>query len=184
MMKIYLFEEHEMKKFLAIALSVMATGAMAQTTYVQNATVVEVSPKYEQFRVTNPQQVCQQVEVPVYRTTTQRGGDNLGSFIVGAVIGNAIGKATGVDGGQAIGTIIGGAVANEHQKDHNTSSTNEIIGYRQEQRCGTQYSTEVQERFIGNYVTVDYNGMRMSYTTRDANVKIGDLVRITVAIRK
>lgn len=173
-----------MKKFLAIALSVMATSAMAQTTYVQQATVVEVSPKYEEFRVSRPQQICQQVEVPVYRTTTQRGGDNLGTFIVGAIIGNAIGKATGIDGAQAIGGIVGGAVANEHQKDHNTATTNEIIGYRQEQRCGTQYSTDVQQRFVGNYVTVDFNGMRMSYRTMDSNVKIGDLVRITVALNK
>ena len=173
-----------MKKFLAIVMSVIATGVMAQTTYVQQATVVEVSPTYEELKVSRPQQICQQVEVPVYRTTTQRGGDNLGTFIVGAIIGNAIGKATGIDGGQAIGGIVGGAVANEHQKDHNTTTTNEIIGYRQEQRCSTQYSTEVQQRFVGNYVTVDFNGMRMSYRTMDINVKIGDLVRISVALNK
>lgn len=175
---------HKMKKFLLI-LAIAATGAQAQTTYMQSATVVQVAPKVEYQIVPQTQQTCQTVEVPVYRTTTNRGSDNLGSFIVGAVIGNAIGKATGIEHGQAIGGIIGGVAANEHQKQQNTTSTNEIVGYRQEQRCTvTQTTSRSQERVTGSYVTVEFNGMRLSYDTTDTNIRPGDTVRIRVALSK
>ena len=169
-----------MKKLLASAImaSAVATSASAGS-YTQMATVVASDPYFKSVTVSNPVQSCNTVEVPIYQQ--QKGGDDIGSFLGGAIIGGIIGNAVDGKGAAGVGAVLGGALANEHQKKHNTQQT--IVGYRQEQRCSTQYVKE-QHNVLQYYVVrAEYNGMPMEYRS-NTPVAVGSRVQVRVTISK
>jgi uncharacterized protein YcfJ len=161
-----------------IGAGMMVSGcatAIAGATYNQMATVISAQPKYATTVQQVPNQSCGIVDVPIYGS---QNTDTSGNTIIGAIIGGAIGNQIGTGKGNgAAGAVIGGLLGNQHGKNNNQ----QIIGYRQENRCTTTYTSERVERFIGTYVTVDYNGMQMSYTT-NRNVNVGDQVNIRVSL--
>jgi uncharacterized protein YcfJ len=172
--------------FSTASLVVFLSGsAYAQSVaYNKTAKVIGVTPKYEVITQQTPSRVCKILEVPVYRNTTSQGGDSIGSFVIGGTIGSVIGNTVSdASGAGTIGAIIGGALANEHQKNHKTTTTQEIVGYRQVDQCETQYSTERIERFKYNLVLASFEGMRFEYTTRE-DVSVGDLVPVKVTLSK
>ena len=98
-------------------------------------------------RVPHQTQVCEQVQVPVYREAKPNGG----AVILGAIIGNAIGRAAGVDGGQTAGTVIGGIAGAEVSKNNR-----EIDHFETQQRCQTQTNYTVQQTENYNHSIVEF----------------------------
>ena len=124
-------------------------------------TVTQVIENYRTLEINHPRQECRTVEVPVVKQ--KQAGDNIGTFVLGAIIGSAIGNAaTDGNGAGTAGAILGGTIANEHQKKHNTQQ--EVVGYRQVQQCNTVYDKEVKS-VVQDY-TVTYSAMGQSLTTR------------------
>ena len=80
-----------MKK-LAIAaivagmLSTTAAFAGGSQAYQKVATVYKVVPFVTTKTVSTPQKTCTEVDVPIYKRT--KGGDDLGSIIIGSVLGS------------------------------------------------------------------------------------------------
>lgn len=98
-------------------------------------------------RVPHQTQVCEQVQVPVYREAKPDGG----AILLGAIIGNAIGRAAGVDGGQTAGTVIGGIAGAETSKNNR-----EIDHFETQQRCQTQTNYTVQQTESYNHSIVEF----------------------------
>ena len=160
-----------------IMVSGCATSMAGPATYNQNATVIGATPKYSTTVTKVPFQACTIVDVPIYQQSTHNN-NSAGNTLMGAIIGGAIGNQIGNSKGNgAVGAVIGGLVGNSHGK----STTNTIVGYRQQNQCTTSYTNETVEKFIGTYVTVEYNGMKMSYTTQ-RQVNVGDTVQIRVSL--
>lgn len=121
-------------KFLAtmVFAVIAATGANAETVTIMG-TAVEKSTEIFTI-VQRPERQCWTEDKPVYRNS--KGDDDIGAFLGGAIIGGILGGAVdGGDGGKALGAILGGALANESQKNKN--STREYAGTRQEKVCRT-----------------------------------------------
>ena len=153
--------------------------AEAGQIYHKRGTIVSTQPFYKSVTRQIPSQSCSTVDVPIVKRSG--GGDNIGSLIIGGLIGSAVGnQVSGADGAGAVGAIIGGAIANEHQKKH--SGTDEVVGYRQENRCTTTYHSETYEELNYTKITVDLgNGLTYTYNTK-RNVNVGDTVRLRVEI--
>jgi len=107
-------------------------------------------------RLPHNTEVCHVVQVPV--TRSQKGSDDLGSFIIGGLIGSAVGNHISKDNGAGTaGAIIGGAIANERQKERGQDI---VVGYREEQRCTTQtsYTYTSEEVYSHSVITFTENG--------------------------
>jgi uncharacterized protein YcfJ len=148
-----------MKKLVLATMMTVSFAVMAEevTAYVQDHYTNSTR------RIPNTQQVCQEVDVPVYSSQPE---NSQGGILLGAIIGNAIGRAAGVDGGQTAGTIIGGIAGNEIARGQRR---NEIAGYRREQRCNNQttYDTSTETVYSHSTITfIDSNGNRKSITFR------------------
>jgi len=133
-------------------LGLMATPVMANEPYVQDhyKTVTK--------RVPYTEQVCQVVDVPIYGRSG--GGATAGDILGGMILGGLIGKgATGKDNGAAAGAVIGGMIA----ADKNQGSE-QVIGYRQENRCNnvTKYDTQSENVYSHSTVTFWNNGKQYS----------------------
>lgn len=171
-----------MKKTVFLFSALLATTAQAQ--FNDSAEVVYVDHRYTSVDNRTPVQQCSTVDVPVYKTTTQQGGDDIVSFIVGGAIGSAVGnQISSANGAGAIGAIVGGALANEHQKKHNTRETNEIVGYRQVQKCSTQYQVETTQQYRYSRVIVEYNGNRIKLNRKNPNISVGDYINVDVTVK-
>ncbi len=84
----------------------IATGAAAEVKDV----VVYDHTKTMRVKTPTTQRVCENMNVPIYGTTTQQGNAS-GGALIGMLLGAAGGKAvTGDDKGAAIGAIMGGLV--------------------------------------------------------------------------
>ena len=148
-----------MKKFLiagAIA-SVFSTAAVADTIRV-TVPVIDSQPNYVTKTVRTPQQSCNTVDVPIYGNTS--GGASAGDVLGGMIIGGLLGKGvSGNDKGAAAGAVIGGMVSADRNRGEQ-----QIIGYRQEQRCKTTYTNETVDEINGYTVTYRLDGRE--YTTQ------------------
>ena len=101
-------------------------------------------------QIPNTQQVCRVVDVPIYgsSTTFDEGGAIIGG-VVGAIVGNQVGKGRGKEAATGVGAITGAIIGGKKQQ-------NEIVGYRQEQRCENQttYTTETYE--VYDYSSIEF----------------------------
>jgi len=145
-----------------ILLSVVATLLFASTAFANAFTatgkVERIQPVYTKINQQQPQQVCQNVEVPVYGTV-QGNGANGGDVLAGMIIGGILGKgATGKDNGAAAGAVIGGIIAAENGK----KGERVITGYRTETQCSTQYVNQTVSVVNEYDITYNVNGNRFT----------------------
>ena len=120
------------------------TPAIAETVKDHYKTVTE--------RVPYTEHVCNWVDVPIYGQ--KGGGASAGDVLGGMIIGGLIGKGvTNKDNGAAAGAVIGGMIAADKKKGNQ-----QIVGYRQEQRCTTTYTNERVEEINGYKVYYSING--------------------------
>lgn len=160
-----------------LAMAATTTSALSETIRVP-VQVTDVSANIENVNYNEPYQTCNNVEVPIYGR--QKGNDDLGSFLGGAIIGGIIGKgATGNDGGAAVGALLGGALANESQKNNGQDV---IVGYRTEQQCTTKYRTRTERQIIDYTVTYQLGDR---YFNRNVNRKLnrGDWITLHVDVQ-
>jgi uncharacterized protein YcfJ len=144
-----------MKKFLIAATLIagIATSATAHSAELRMRVQVDESePNYVTKNIRQPNQQCSTVDVPIYGSSG--GGANAGDVLGGMIIGGLIGKgAAGNDKGAAAGAVIGGMIAADKKKGNQ-----QIVGYRQEQRCTTTYTNERVEEISGYKVYYTLNG--------------------------
>jgi len=151
-----------------IAFLVTATTTAA-SQYVEG-TIVSVTPQYTENVRRIPNRVCKQVDVPVYQN------NNSNNIITGAIVGGIIGHQFG-DGNERksnrnAGAIIGGLLGSQNHSGN-------IIQYRRQQQCHTEYYNDV-ETFISHYnIIVEVNGNR-SYHQTGTPYSVGDKIRMKV----
>ncbi len=149
-----------MKKILlaAAAATALASPALAEG----KLTDVRVFDHTKTMRVSTPttQRVCQNMDVPIYGTTTRQGNAS-GGALIGMLLGAAGGKAvTGDDKGAAIGAIMGGLVGADKGAQPKQSQT--IVGYKQELVCNdvTSVSNELVEVYSHSTIRFYIDGRR------------------------
>ena len=155
--------------------------AMADS-YVTTGKLINKQPVLTNVVNRKPQQVCRNVEVPVYGTVqNNNSGASGGDVLAGAIIGGILGKAlTGKDNGAAFGAIAGAMTSAEKKKG---GTSQQIIGHRVEQRCKTEYHN-VQSQVVNQYrLTYNINGDHVTYIVNRAvgeNSYIGQTKRFRV----
>ena len=155
------------------------SGVVNASQQMFPGTVKNIVPNYKTIEVSNPQQQCQTTEVPIVKK--KQGEDNIGTFVLGAIIGSAIGNAaTDGNGAGTAGAILGGAIANEHQKKHNTDE--EIVGYRQVQQCTTIYTKELKNILQNYTVTYEVLGQQVTQQTKQ-QFYVGQTVNVFINFR-
>ena len=149
-----------MKTILVVAVLAATTAAAEQTKATIEdiyATVVESTPY--------TQQVCQNVEVPIYGTVTRQGSANGGDVLTGMIIGGLLGKgATGKDNGAAAGAVIGGIIAADKANKPKTETV--ITGYKTERHCEnvTEYKNVNKKVYDYSVITWTVDGKRYQTT--------------------
>jgi len=165
-----------------ITVGLTAFNAFAENYTVQG-TVVEANPVYQTVTTQVPTQTCQVVDVPVYGNGGSGNGGTLGlnnnidigGAIIGGVIGNNVTK--NVDNGGAIGALLGGLIGSQRNKQN----SQQIVGYRQEQRCSTSYTTQSEQVLGYTQIVVDAGGYKVTANTK-REVNVGDVVNVGVAL--
>ncbi len=149
-----------MKKILlaAAAATALTSPALAEG----KLTDIRVFDHTKTMRVSTPttQRVCQNMDVPIYGTTTRQGNAS-GGALIGMLLGAAGGKAvTGNDKGAAIGAIMGGLVGADKGAQPKQSQT--IVGYKQELVCNdvTSVSNELVEVYSHSTIRFYIDGRR------------------------
>jgi len=125
-------------------------------------TDIRVFDHTKTMRVSTPttQRVCENMDVPIYGTTTRQGNAS-GGALIGMLLGAAGGKAvTGNDKGAAIGAIMGGLVGADKGAQPKQSQT--IVGYKQELVCNdvTSVSNELVEVYSHSTIRFYIDGRR------------------------
>lgn len=159
----------------ACAITAFAFPAIADTNYVsRQAQVLKSELVYTGDPVYERKKICRNETVT---TKKGKGQDDLGSFLGGAIIGGIIGNAAGGnDGSKALGAILGGALANEHQKNKNTTIERttvtkcdfELVEVQpRKQSCRTVVEVPSMDRYrfdfvsdkcyrVGDWISVDF----------------------------
>ena len=144
-----------MKKMLCIfgiITTVACAPAHAGSTVVYGK-VTGVKPVYTNVVNRSPQQVCKQVQVPVYGNN---GQTNNGNAVLGAIIGGVIGNQFGSGSGKQAATGIGAAIG--ALKGSQTGQSKEIVGYQVVNQCHTEY-TDSTKTIVNEYdITYNVNG--------------------------
>lgn len=143
-----------MKKISAVALTAIA---LASPVYAEGKlTDVRVFDHTKTMRVNTPttQRVCENMDVPIYGTTTRQGNAS-GGALIGMLLGAAGGKAvTGDDKGAAIGAIMGGLVGAD--KGAQPKQSQKIVGYKQELVCNDVTSVSSQLVDVYSHSTIRF----------------------------
>ena len=143
-----------MKKISVIAATAIALAAPAYAD--GKITDVRVFDHTKTMRVSTPttQRVCQNMDVPIYGTTTRQGNAS-GGALLGMLLGAAGGKAVaGDDKGAAIGAIMGGLVGADKGAQPKQSQT--IVGYKQELVCNDVTSISNQLVDVYSHSTIRF----------------------------
>ena len=134
----------------------IATGAAAEVKDV----VVYDHTKTMRVDTPTTQRVCENMNVPVYGTTTQQGNASAGALI-GMLLGAAGGKAvTGDDKGAAVGAIMGGLVGAD--KGAQPKQKQQVVGYKQELVCNdvTSVSSQLVDVYSHSTIRFYVDGVR------------------------
>lgn len=173
--------ENKMKKLttLMVAGAMMLTASTAfagpKAWYHVNGTVTAVEPNYVTIEDRQPVNQCSIVEVPILSQKKGNAGESaLGGMIIGGILGKAIG---GNDKGAAAGAILGGVIG----ADKAQGGTQEVIGYRQVEKCTTTYQTTTHEVRRGNVIRVEYNGNAMKFFS-DKVYNVGDSIPLKMTL--
>ena len=149
-----------MKKISAVALTAIALGS---PVYAEGKlTDVRVFDHTKTMRVSTPttQRVCENMDVPIYGTTTRQGNAS-GGALIGMLLGAAGGKAvTGDDKGAAIGAIMGGLVGADKGAQPKQSQT--IVGYEKKLVCNdvTSVSSQLVDVYSHSTIRFYVDGVR------------------------
>lgn len=143
-----------MKKILGIfgLITMMACSPVHAGSSVVWGKVTNVKPVYTNVVNQTPQQVCKQVQVPVYGNNGQTNNGNaiLGA-IIGGVIGNQFGKGDGNKAATAVGAAIGAVKGSQ-------TGNKQIVGYQMVDQCHTEY-TNSTKTIVNEYdITYNVNG--------------------------
>ena len=143
-----------MKKISAVALTAIA---LASPVYAEGKlTNVKVFDHTKTMRVDTPttERVCENMNVPIYGTTTRQGNAS-GGALIGMLLGAAGGKAvTGDDKGAAIGAIMGGLVGADKGAQPKQSQT--IVGYEKKLVCNNVTSVSSQLVDVYSHSTIRF----------------------------
>ena len=163
-----------MKNLLAsVAILGMTSGCVNAQSYTElvKGEVIAVENLTRVVSVEKPRRSCYTVDVPVYGNVG--GGASGGDVLTGMIIGGLLGKGvSGNDKGAAAGAVLGGVISAD--KNRNSSA---IVGYRQENRCKTDYVNELQERNAGYKVTIEVEGSTFT-TISNRKHRVGQRVEV------
>lgn len=153
------------------------------------ATVVNVNPVVETYRVNNPVEQCWDEQVPVRSryTETHARSKTKTPEIVGAIIGGILGNQVGKRGGgkardvaTVAGAVLGGSIGRDTK--HRTNNYNdryEATAYQTVQRCELKDSYVSREQVVAYDVEYKYRGnIFHTQTTEHPGKKIK--VKVTV----
>lgn len=168
---------------VALMMSISALASANSGVYEDVGTTRSVTPNIE--NVNQPQQVCEQVEVPSYQNNGYQGNSGrsyTGSVIggiAGALLGNTVGRGNGRTAAAAVGAVTG-AIAGDRLDNQNTGyqNGNQNNGSQTQQRC--RWVDSYTTRQNGYLVAYEYAGH--SYTTvmpYDPGKKIRVMVSVT-----
>lgn len=148
--------------FVLLASATAAFGAQANT-YTDNARVIGVEPRYENFSV--PRQECRSDWVSEARPVPGRhyGGAVVGG-IAGALLGNQIGRGHGREAATAVGAVVGAFAGDNLANRGRWEQPYEPVA-REVTSCRTV--SEVQSRVVGYRVDYEYRGQRFSTLMQD-----------------
>jgi uncharacterized protein YcfJ len=166
-----------MNKLLAAITTVVAIGATPVFAQTEYATIVKVTPNYQNVSTPRYRTDCQTVEVPIYGGRSQAStADTFVGALIGGAIGNQFGGGSGKDAATVLGAIVGADVANKK------GGQQQIIGYRQEQVCQNVTFYETQEQIKNYTVTYEWNGLQGRTVTYN-NYRVGDRIPVSVSIQ-
>ena len=172
--------EKTMNKLLTTAAIIgtmsFATPALAE----EYATITSVKPNYQNVQVPRYRTDCQVNQVPIYGTVKNgqaSTGDTLLGAIIGGAIGNQVGKGSGKDAATVLGAIIGADVANKKPR-----TSQQIIGYREEQTCNNVTYYETGEEIKNYTIRYEWRGIQGSTFTYN-NYRVGDRIPVEVTVR-
>jgi uncharacterized protein YcfJ len=137
-------------------------------------TVTSVTPMYDTVIQQKPVQSCSVVDIPIY-SKKDKTGDIIGGAIIGGILGNNVVKG---DGAGAAGAVIGGLLG-----ANKSNNSQEIIGYRQQNRCTTSYTQQSVERLNGYKVVAEGQGLTYE-TITNQNFKVGDGMVVYITIQR
>lgn len=175
-----------MKRSIIAATAVTAALALFNITtasaeqYNLTGVVKSVNPIYTTVTQQVPTQTCNTVDVPVYGNSGSQGSSVFGLDLEGAIIGGVIGNnvTKNVENGGAAGAIIGGLLGSQNKRNNQ-----QIVGYRQEQRCSTSYSSQQSQKFSHNEITIDVDGYTVNARTARQNLRVGDTVPVVMSLQ-
>ena len=155
------------------------TNAIAEQ-YNVTGVVKSVNPVFQTVSQQLPTQSCNTVDVPVYGNSGSQGSSVFGLDLEGAIIGGVIGNnvTKNVDNGGAVGALLGGMIGSDRKRNNQ-----QIVGYRQEQRCSTSYTTQQQQVFSHNDIVVDVEGLTVSARTARQDVQVGSSIPVTMTLQ-
>ena len=141
--------------------------ARQQVTETNIGIVTDVSAITRDYTRRTPSQkeICRTHDVPVYGSN--KGGNEIGGLIIGGLLGSAAGnQLTGADGAGTLGAVAGALIGRDVAK--NKTTTNEIVGYRQENICETQtvYTSETIQEVTGYRLTVSIDGQEFDFKSK------------------
>lgn len=163
-----------MKRLVLVPLLATAAIGLHAETYLDNARVRSVDPRYESVNV--PRQECASQWLNEPRRTGPRdyGGAVIGG-VAGALLGNQIGKGHGREAatavGAAVGAFAGDNMANRYRPGRYEETAREVTN------CRTV--SDVQTRIVGYQVGYEYRGQQFSTLMPD-NPGPSLQVRVTV----
>lgn len=149
-----------MNKLIVIAAILSMIGTTAFANQRIQATVVDMQETYQDVVRRVAVENCKTVDVPIYGGGSANTGDVIVGAIIGGAIGNQFGGGSGKDAMTVLGAIVGADVANKN------GGQQEIVGYRQQQQCTTEYEDRTVSVRGNNVVTVETdNGNRYQFNT-------------------
>ena len=157
---------------MVLASTSISTSALA---FTDNAKVLSTETVMQTYTQRVPQEVCWSEEVPIYNEVANDSHTNeIVGGILGGVIGNQFGSGRGNKAMTAAGALLGASIA--HDDEQKKSQT--IVGYRQVERCRTEYQRQEKQRVDYYLVTAIYNNQEFSFKT---NTKPGDVVKVNIS---
>jgi uncharacterized protein YcfJ len=163
-----------MKRLALVCLLATAAVAAHAQTYLDNARVTSVEPRYESVNV--PRQECSSRWVP---ETRRNGGRDYGGAVIGGVagafLGNQVGRGHGREAATALGAVVGALTGD------NMANRNRWDSYEQVPREVTECRAvnEVETRIVGYQVSYEYRGQRFATLMRE---NPGEFVPVRVSV--
>jgi uncharacterized protein YcfJ len=158
--------------------SVFSLNVSAQTSY-EYAEVLNSTPIYRVFEVSEPREQCWEEERVVDRG--DRRGNSSTPVIVSTILGGAIGNAVGNNkSSQRVGAVLGAVLGHSIGRDivRSKNGRNPQVVETVE-RCETVYEEVQEERLIGYQVTYLYQGEERSVR---ANSDPGEQIRVRISV--